>query len=115
MSQAIETYRLRTDVKEYEPFLTADGTQIGEVAWLRKSATEGRSFLSGMWRCEPSTFPYPFGLHETFVMTKGVLRVKLEDGSEQEYVAGDIGSYVMGTDSTWTVVEAVEHFFVVND
>ncbi len=115
MSETIERYRLRTDVTDYEPFLTADGTQVGEVAWLRKSGTEGRSLLAGMWRCEPSTFPYPFGLHETFVMTKGVLRVKLDDDSEEEYVVGDIGSYVMGTDSTWTVVETVEHLFVVND
>lgn len=115
MSETIERYRLRTDVTDYEPFLTADGTQVGEVAWLRKSGTEGRSLLAGMWRCEPSTFPYPFVLHETFVMTKGVLRVKLEDDSEEEYVVGDIGSYVMGTNSTWTVVETVEHLFVVND
>lgn len=117
MSQTAEVYRLRTEVQEseWEPFLLADGTQLGEVAWLRKTGSDGRTLMAGMWRKEPSTFPYPFGLHETFVMTKGVLRIRLDDGSEEEYGPGDIGSYVMGTNSTWTVVEPVEHLFVVND
>jgi uncharacterized cupin superfamily protein len=112
---ATKFYRSRTDVTKYEPFLAADGTQIGEVAWLRQADSQSKRPLAGMWRCEASKFPYPFGLHETFVMTKGVLRVELEDGSTEEYRPGDTASYVMGTQSNWTVVEPVEHFFVVND
>lgn len=110
-----KAYRSRVDVTNYEPFLAADGTQIGEVAWLRQADEQGKQPLAGMWRCEPSKFPYPFGLHETFVMTKGRLRVELEGGGTEEYGPGDTASYPIGAKSTWTVIEPVEHFFVVND
>jgi uncharacterized cupin superfamily protein len=109
---AVRAYQSRIDVKEYEMFLTADGLPAGEVAWLRNTARDGQTYKAGMWRADPSECPYYFAADETFVMIDGVLRIKLEDGTTLEFSPGDTGSFVKGTNSTWTVVEPVVHFFI---
>jgi uncharacterized protein len=109
-----QAYRSSTAVQVYEPF-SNDGATAGEVAWLRKSGSEGSTLRAGMWRCEKMTFPYPFLVDETFVMTEGLLRVELEDGTSWDLGRGDTASFLKGTKSTWTVLEPVLHFFIQTD
>jgi uncharacterized cupin superfamily protein len=107
-----DAFRSRTDVKEYEMFLTAEGLPAGEVAWLRNTECDGRTYKAGMWRADKSACPYYFAADETFVMVEGILQVKLEDGTTLEFGPGDTASFAKGTNSTWTVVEPVLHFFI---
>lgn len=107
-----EAFQSRIDVEKYETFLTADGLPAGEVAWLRNTERDGQTYKAGMWRAGPSECPYYFAADETFVMIDGVLRIKLEDGATLEFSAGDTASFLKGTNSTWTVVEPVVHFFI---
>jgi uncharacterized cupin superfamily protein len=106
-------WRSSTQPEEYEPFIGHDGEAVGEVSWLRRS--DDPQLLTGMWRCEPSEFDYPFTADETFVVTTGHLRVAVDGGSTLELKSGDTASFVKGTRSVWTVIEAVEKFFIVND
>ena len=105
-------FRSRIDVDKYESFLTADGLPAGDVAWLRNTERDGQTYKAGMWRAEVSECPYYFAADETFVMMKGVLQVKLEDGTIMRFGPGDTGSFTKGIHSTWTVVEPVLHFFI---
>ena len=107
-------YCSRIDVPDaqYESFLTADGASAGDVAWLRSTENEGRTYKAGMWRCGVSECPYYFAAHETFVMIEGTLQVKLEDGTTLTFGPGDTASFEIGTNSTWTVIEPVLHFFI---
>jgi uncharacterized cupin superfamily protein len=108
----VDAFRSRVDVKEYESFLTADGLPAGEVAWLRNTERDGQTYKAGMWRAGVSEAPYYFAADETFVMIEGVLRIKMENGQTLEFGPGDTGSFLKGTNSTWTVVKPVLHFFI---
>lgn len=108
-----KAFRSRVDVTEYESFLTADGAPAGDVAWLRSTERDGRTYKAGMWRCGKSGgVPYLFAADETFLMIEGILEIKLEDGSTWVFGPGDTGSFVKGINSTWTVKEPVLHFFI---
>jgi uncharacterized cupin superfamily protein len=104
--------KIHVDNAEYETFYTADGAPAGDVAWLRSTEKEGRTYKAGMWRAGVSEAPYLFAADETFVMIEGVLRIRLEDGTSFTFGPGDTASFVKGTNSTWTVVEPVLHFFI---
>ena len=106
-------WRGNTEPQEYEPFIGPDGEAVGEVSWLRRS--DDPQLLTGMWRCEPSEFVYPFVTDETFVVTKGHLRVAVNEGPTMDLKPGDTASFVKGTISVWTVLMTVEKFFIVND
>lgn len=106
-------WRSNTQPAVYEPFIGPTGEAVGEVAWLRRS--EDPQLLTGMWRCEPRQLDYPFNTDETFVVTKGHLRVAVDGGPTLELKSGDTASFLKGTKSVWTVIEAVEKFFIVND
>ncbi len=108
----LEVFRSRVDTNEYEAFLTADGLPAGEVAWTRNTERNGQSYKAGIWRSPRSECPYYFAADETFLMIEGELRIVLEDGTTLSFGPGDIGSFEKGTNSTWTVVEPVVHFFV---
>jgi uncharacterized cupin superfamily protein len=114
MMAETKTYRSRIDVPdaEYESFLTSDGAPAGDVAWLRTTENEGETYKAGMWRCGVSACPYFFAADETFVMVEGTLQVKLEDGTTLTFGPGDTASFEKGTNSTWTVIEPVLHFFI---
>lgn len=102
----------RVDDFEFEPFLGADGSQAGDVNWLRTTESEGKVLKAGLWHCEPLTADYPFLLDETFVMIEGRLIVDVEGGERYEFGPGDTASFAKGTQSTWTVTETVVHFFL---
>lgn len=107
-----KAYQSRLDTEEYESFFTADGLSAGEVAWLRNTERDGQTYKAGLWRADKSECPYYFAADETFVMIEGVLKIKLEDGTTLRFGPGDTASFVKGTNSTWTVVEPVLHFFI---
>lgn len=102
----------RVRASNFEVFLTADGEPAGEVAWLRNTSRDGRTYKAGMWKAGPSSCPYYFAADETFVMIEGVLDIELEDGTKLSFGPGDTGSFQLGTRSTWTVKEPVVHFFI---
>lgn len=114
MTRAESTYRSATmlDESAYGPFVGAEGDVAGVVSWLRTHDSDGRVLKAGMWKCETSSFPYLFGLDETFVMIEGVLRVEFEDGRCWELGPYETASFKKGTRSTWTVVEPALHFFI---
>lgn len=101
------------DAEAYEPFLV-DGTAVGEVHWIRKEGSEGRTLFVGLWRHTPSTFPYNFGEDETIYALEGALEVAIDGGETVTLRAGDIYSFAKGTTSTWTVVEPFKKLFVIS-
>jgi uncharacterized cupin superfamily protein len=111
MSQ-MSHFSSKVEADNYEKFFTADGEVAGEVAWLRNTERDGRTYKAGMWRADPSSCPYYFAADETFVMIEGILDIELEDGTKLRYGPGDTGSFLLGTNSTWMVVERVVHFFI---
>jgi uncharacterized cupin superfamily protein len=117
MTEVEKAYRSSTHLDEaaYGPFVGAEGGEAGVVSWLRTGGSDGSVLKAGMWKCEKSTFPYLFGVDETFVMIEGVLRVELEDGRTWDLGPNETASFVKGTRSTWTVVEPVLHFFIQTD
>ena len=115
MSEKKSAFRSSTALGDdaYHPFVGAEGDVAGVVSWLRNEDDgDGLLLKAGMWKCEKSTFPYLFGVDETFVMIEGILRVDLEDGRSWELGPNDTASFEKGTKSTWTVVEPVLHFFI---
>ncbi len=111
------SYRSATilDESAYGPFVGAEGDVAGVVSWLRTEGNDGCVLKAGMWQCEKSSFPYLFGLDETFVMIEGILRVELEDGRSWDLGPNETASFKKGTRSTWTVIEPVLHFFIQTD
>lgn len=105
-------YQSNILVADYESFLTADGLPAGDVAWLRNTTRDARSYKAGMWRAGVSECPYYFAADETFVMVEGLLRITLDDGQVFEFGPGDTASFELGTHSTWKVIEPVLHFFI---
>jgi hypothetical protein len=101
------------DTTDYEPFLLGDEA-IGEVSWIRNGGSEGTILAVGLWRCEPRSFPYPFGADETIHALDGVLDITLADSTVVTLEKGDIASFAKGTDSTWTVREPFLKLFVVS-
>jgi uncharacterized cupin superfamily protein len=68
-----------------------------------------------LWRCDPMTFEYNFPGDESFIVMAGAVRIEFTDGSAQlELRAGDVASVPKGTQSRWTVLEAIEKFTVVS-
>lgn len=102
-----------TEAVDYEPFLVG-GEPIGEVHWIRNGGAEGTTLAVGLWRGEPGRFPYPFTADETIHALEGVVDIELADGSVVTLKAGDIASFVKGTESTWTVREPFRKLFVVS-
>ncbi|WP_326594842.1 cupin domain-containing protein [Streptomyces sp. NBC_01803] len=101
------------DADAYEPFVV-DGTAVGEVHWIRKEGSGGRTLLVGLWRHTPSIFPYFFGEDETIYALEGVLEVAIEGGETVTLRPGDIYSFAQNTKSTWTVVEPFKKLFVIS-
>ena len=102
------------DATHYEPFMVGD-TAVGEVHWIRNGGADGTTLAVGLWRCEPSDFPYPFATDETIHALEGALDIKLESGELVTLRPGDVASFVKGTRSHWTVREPFKKLFVVSD
>lgn len=101
------------DVQDYEPFIVG-GQALGEVHWIRDEGSDGATLLVGMWKCEPSSFAYPFGNDETIYALDGELEIVLTSGETVTLRAGDIASFKKGTESTWTVKSAFKKLFVIS-
>jgi uncharacterized cupin superfamily protein len=107
--------RSSTETADWEPFLVG-GKAIGEVHWLRKTAADSeRTLLTGLWRSQPQTFPYPFNSDETIIVVEGELVIEYPDGEKLTMVEGDIASFTKNTETTWTVVRPFKKLFVISD
>lgn len=103
----------RVDAAEYEPFVV-DGTQAGEIRWLRSEGSAGNALAAGLWRSAPATYDYVFPGDETFHVLSGSVSIELPDREETiELHAGDIASFDAGTRSVWRVTEQFVKFTVV--
>ncbi|MFD9669940.1 cupin domain-containing protein [Rhodococcus sp. NPDC059968] len=98
---------------EYEPFLV-DGDAVGEVHWIRSNGSDDSTLIVGLWKCEPDSFPYPFGNDETIHALDGELEIALESGEVVTLTAGDVASFAKGTQSTWTVKSPFKKLFVIS-
>jgi uncharacterized cupin superfamily protein len=116
MSDTTAPYvRSTTDATAWEPFLVG-GKQVGDVHWLRTTATDSeRTLFTGLWRSRPQTFPYPFHADETIIVLEGELLIEYPNGDTLTMVPGDIASFAKGTETTWTVVQPFKKLFVIND
>jgi len=106
-------YQSSTDADSYEPFMV-DGSQIGEVHWLRDTAGGDGILMAGLWRAEPGSFPYTFAADETFLLLEGSVSIDVDGGETVELNEGDLVSFVAGTQATWHVRRASKKFFVVS-
>ena len=97
----------------YEPFLVA-GEAAGEVHWIRNGGSGSSTLAVGLWRSEPSTFPYPFGDDETIHVLEGELDIELASGEVVCLTPGDVVSFPKGTESTWTVRSPFKKLFVIS-
>ena len=86
----------RTHDPAFEPFLGMDGVQAGKVNRPRASEADGKVLKAGLRRCEPSTFPYPFTLDETFGMFEGNFIIQIAGGDRLELGPGDTASFLKG-------------------
>jgi uncharacterized cupin superfamily protein len=99
--------QLSANTAAYEPFMVGDAA-VGEVSWLRVSDD---GYVAGLWRSEPTTFPYEFAACESLYVLEGAVTISLEDGSSQELKPGDAASFPAGTKSTWEITKPFVKFF----
>lgn len=99
--------------QEYEPFMV-ENQQVGEIHWLRTASGGDGVLYTGLWRCEPSTFPYVFEGDETFHVLEGEVRVELKGGGTVDLKPGDVASFTKGQESTWTIKSPFKKFFVIS-
>ncbi len=114
MSTTTTPYTLDSiDAVEYEPFIV-EGTQAGEIRWLRTEGSSGNALAAGLWRSEPGTYDYVFPGDETFHVVCGAVAIDLPGRGETiELRAGDIASFDAGTRSVWNVKQPFVKFTVV--
>lgn len=107
--------RTTVGAERWEPCVTSDGRTIGEAEWLRRRTEAGASHTAMLWRCGPMTFDYAFPGDESFIVLSGAVRIELKNSAAAiELRAGDVASFPKGTQSVWTVLEAIEKFTVVS-
>ncbi len=94
------------DAETWEPFEVGDGRIIGEVHFLR--ADEDGSYYAGLWRMPgsepPEPFAYEMAMNETIHVLDGELELEVVGGPTLRLGAGDIASFVAGTNTRWTLV-----------
>jgi uncharacterized cupin superfamily protein len=108
-----KSYKSNVYADVYEPFMV-EGSQVGDVHWLRDTAGGVGVLSAGLWKAEPGSFDYVFETDETFLLLSGRVTVDTDDGASVELKEGDIASFVAGTKATWHVLEPSKKFFVVS-
>jgi uncharacterized cupin superfamily protein len=103
----------RVDAEGYEPFMV-EGTQVGEIRWLRPDEGSSPSALEvGLWRSDPATYDYLFATDETFHVVEGAVTIELPDRSERlELRVGDIAYFSAGTHSVWRITKPFKKFVI---
>ena len=100
----------RIDAEGYEPDII-DGTQVGEFHGL---GPEGASLDACLWRSDPATHDYVFESDEAFHVLEGAATIELLDTGERiEVREGDVGYFVKGTRSVWTITQPFKKFTVI--
>lgn len=77
----VDFYSISNETNNWEPFIV-EGSQCGEVAWLRLS----ESVSTGFWRHKPEDHPdgMPYGVatNETFIVLEGEAEVTTVNGDK---------------------------------
>jgi len=63
----------RAEASGYDPFMI-EGTQVGEIRWLRRRGSPGNALEAALWRSDPATYDYLFEDDEAFVVLEGASR-----------------------------------------
>ncbi len=69
----------------------------------------------GIWEKEPSTFDWEYDFTETFYVFEGKATVKLENGEEVSFSAGDLVTFPKGIKCTWTVHERIKKAYTFGE
>lgn len=84
---------------QFEPMMVTAETSVGEVAWIK----EGRvQFWRGTQETCPQTVPYPIAREETVYILEGSADVAFEDGTVHRLNPGDLATFELGAQTTWT-------------
>jgi uncharacterized cupin superfamily protein len=73
-------------------------------------SADGRK-LRGIWYCTPGTFRWHCTYDETLVVLEGRATVRLDNGEEIAFGAGDMVFIPLGQWSTWTIHETFRKGF----
>lgn len=61
----------------------------------------------GIWRKEPSEFPWSYDVKETCLILEGKATVISADGQEISFAAGDLVTFEAGLECTWKIKETI--------
>ena len=108
-----------SDLKKLPPFDPAAGYQIVEgnpEAYIRFDAGgPSTRHRQGLWRCTPGAFACIEKGDELQTVLEGKLILIHEDGSSQEFTAGDSFYTEKGEKVTWKIIDTVTKVFFTHD
>jgi uncharacterized cupin superfamily protein len=103
----------RVDAESYEPDMV-DGTQVGEFHQIEPARASSAKLDVCIWRSDPARYEYLFESDEAFHVVEGAATVELPDTDESVVLrAGDVGYFMAGTRSIWTITQRFTKFTVI--
>lgn len=99
--------------QRYRP--DAQRVQSGDPAqtvWNLFASTDGR-FNAGIWECEVGSWRVAFTESEFCHLLKGVITVHGDDGSRQDFKAGDSFVSPAGFTGVWEVTEPARKVYAI--
>jgi len=110
--------QLSEEAATFTPYTLHDGTPAGEIALLRQRSTEDKALFVGLYQCaetlEGTDLPYPH--NESFFVLAGEVSIRLTDGIERTFRAGDLVTIAKGeTGMEFRQSPGFKKFFVLSD
>ncbi|MDA9009407.1 cupin domain-containing protein [Alphaproteobacteria bacterium] len=99
-----------SDMTAADAFTSDDKTELNHTFFQ----TADESILTGVWECAPcleEIDAYP--VHEMMTIISGKLTVTSDDGSAENYKAGDSFYIAKGAKITWHITETLRKFYMI--
>lgn len=84
---------------QFEPMMVSEDTSVGEISWIKPGRVQ---FWRGTEETCPQTVPYPIAREETVYVIEGSADVEFEDGTVHRLNPGDLATFELGAQTTWT-------------
>jgi|SRR5579863_890916 uncharacterized cupin superfamily protein len=90
-----------------------DGTPVARSKRLARSQDWTSSLV--VWECTPGRFRWHYGQDEAMFVVSGEAFLRLENGDERRFGAGDVGFFPAGMTCDWRVSEQIRKVAVLKE